>query len=505
MSIEKIKKVPVRQRSQYEKIRQKNIEYLKNIPNITCLNPESYINCDSYLDFKCNDCNNTSLIRYETIRYRIFNKKPLCIQCNQVIKSIEVRKKAIQRKIKLVKKMGFKFVKYHEDSLKSSHFIIQCKLKHKFIQNFTKIHMLKFCPQCKPKSIIEETVRQLLIFMFKINFYSIRPDYLINKKTNCRLELDCLSDEQLEFTNGTKGFVNFEVDGGQHNKYNIHFHKNRKRFSDMKKRDKIKENLCNKQKIKIIRLKINSKNYYNIESLMGKIIHEIQKNNIIMPKFEIKMFKLSQNLTDNKSQILISKLNRLGLVVTKKTKKYIYSNCLKGHSIKFQIKSSNKYIKRCQICGNNKMAEKIVKRKQRTYEKILKEIQNRQGVCNTTFENFLDQDSQHYVLDVYCPKHKRAWALLKCNLDAGKWCRECGHDEARKKQQLRYLESKLSGRKKRIKSVQISDPTTIIAEEILKIAKKYKTVKEFYTKDRNAYNTALRYKIDISFLKRKKR
>jgi hypothetical protein len=227
---------------------------------------------------------------------------------------------------------------------------------------------------------------------------------------------------------------------------------------------------------------------------MGKIIHEIQKNNIIMPKFEIKMFKLSQNLTDNKSQILISKLNRLGLVVTKKTKKYIYSNCLKGHSIKFQIKSSNKYIKRCQICGNNKMAEKI-----------LKEIQNRQGVCNTTFENFLDQDSQHYVLDVYCPKHKRAWALLKCNLDAGKWCRECGHDEARKKQQLRYLESKLSGRKKRIKSVQISDPTTIIAEEILKIAKKYKTVKEFYTKDRNAYNTALRYKIDISFLKRKKR
>lgn len=74
-------------------------------------------------------------------------------------------------------------------------------------------------------------------------FDKARPDFLKNEITGKNLELDCYNDELK---------IAIEYNGIQHYEYTPIFHKSRDAFYNTKYRDKMKEELCNKNNIKLI-------------------------------------------------------------------------------------------------------------------------------------------------------------------------------------------------------------------------------------------------------------
>jgi hypothetical protein len=98
----------------------------------------------------------------------------------------------------------------------------------------------------KKKVSRERYVRNLLETMFRHRFPSIRPKWLVNPKTGRCLELDCYCKEMN---------LCVEIDGIQHHKYLPYFHKSGyQEFLDMRDRDQMKNILCRKRGLKLVRL-----------------------------------------------------------------------------------------------------------------------------------------------------------------------------------------------------------------------------------------------------------
>lgn len=76
-------------------------------------------------------------------------------------------------------------------------------------------------------------------------FRNIRPDFLKNPLTKRNLELDCYDPTSQ---------IAVEYDGEQHYKYPNYFHKTESEFKKQQARDKIKDKLCIKNGIKLIRI-----------------------------------------------------------------------------------------------------------------------------------------------------------------------------------------------------------------------------------------------------------
>ncbi len=95
------------------------------------------------------------------------------------------------------------------------------------------------------KGTREQRVRNILEQIFRSSFPSIKPSWLINPKTNRRLELDC-------YNAGLK--MAFEVDGEQHHKYLPFYHRTHQNYLDMKERDMMKGMMCEKMEVKLIRI-----------------------------------------------------------------------------------------------------------------------------------------------------------------------------------------------------------------------------------------------------------
>ena len=98
----------------------------------------------------------------------------------------------------------------------------------------------------KKKVSRERYVRNLLETMFPYRFPSVRPKWLVNPKTGRSLELDCYCKEMN---------LAIEVDGIFHHKYIPYFHKKGyQEFLDMRERDQMKNILCRKRGLKMVRL-----------------------------------------------------------------------------------------------------------------------------------------------------------------------------------------------------------------------------------------------------------
>lgn len=61
----------------------------------------------------------------------------------------------------------------------------------------------------------------------------------------------------------------FEIDGGQHDKFNIHFHKNKLNFIQHQKRDRLKQDWCDANQLTLVRLKENSKSTWREQIVTG--------------------------------------------------------------------------------------------------------------------------------------------------------------------------------------------------------------------------------------------
>ena len=431
---------------QLEALRQKNIRFLKDLNRITCLNPEDYKHSDSYLNFKCHTCHQVKKQRYAQLLDKIRNNKCLCAICGRKKRGFTTFLKFLPKKINQINLLGLKYISYEIDERKRTFIKIQCECGHEFKKNYKKIHELKFCPQCRPKSMIEELCRQTLIFLFQIQFYSIRPHFMRNEKTNQPLELDCYSEIPIKLKDGGEKHISVEIDGGQHDKFNKHFHKTRKRFNQQKKRDILKEEICKDKNIYLIRVKISQSDYGNIPNVIKKVILSLEVNNVTTPTRDFTKFKINQQLGKNPIKNFKNLLDKRSFSFIKINKKnQVETLCPKGHLVTFEKHQIKECKNRCLICAKENLTITLTKNKKKTYEKIKGKISKHKGVLNTPFDDFIKQDSQKYSLSVTCPKHDYTWNLLKSNLDRGKWCKFCGFNKASKKQKVNFKAGLLVG------------------------------------------------------------
>lgn len=123
----------------------------------------------------------------------------------------------------------------------------RCFFGHDFSRKFEYIKATRrFCPRCAPQFRMEDAVRFIFEQLLAPHkFAKTKPDWLRDEATNALLELDGFS-EPLS--------VAFEYDGEQHSEHNAHFHPTQADFVDQQRRDELKDRLCEKQGITLIRV-----------------------------------------------------------------------------------------------------------------------------------------------------------------------------------------------------------------------------------------------------------
>lgn len=178
-------------------------------------------------------------------------------------KNINQIKEEMQKKIP-----GYilKSEKYHGNKTKME-FI--CNNGHLFKMRWNNIASGQKCPYCNIYKN-EEECRQIFEKITGNKFEKIRPDFLINPKTDTRLELDGYC-ENLK--------IAFEYDGRQHYEP-VDYFGGIKCFTDLQKNDIVKNELCEKNGIKLIRIPywIENKEEY-IKGLLWQELSELKKEN----------------------------------------------------------------------------------------------------------------------------------------------------------------------------------------------------------------------------------
>ena len=113
----------------------------------------------------------------------------------------------------------------------------------------------------------EEQCRLIFQSIFKRKtFPKVRSNFLRNLKTNRCLELDGYN-KKLKLA--------FEYDGYQHYIYPNKFHKSYKQFLYQKYRDRLKDRLCRRNKVTLIRIK------YNISNIEGYIKKRLRRRGFV--------------------------------------------------------------------------------------------------------------------------------------------------------------------------------------------------------------------------------
>ncbi len=140
----------------------------------------------------------------------------------------------------------------------------------------TKSLKSKNVPKKKKKKIYkhEERCREIFEGIFEKRFNSVRPDWLKNPLTKQNLELDgfCPSIQ----THLGKGLA-FEYDGVQHSQYNSYFHDTPKNFVSQFKKDTLKDQICKKKGVLLIRIPHHIK-YTELDKY---IVEQLMKNNLV--------------------------------------------------------------------------------------------------------------------------------------------------------------------------------------------------------------------------------
>lgn len=139
------------------------------------------------------------------------------------------------------------------------------------------------CPDCNQVSKKEKQVRDFLFYVFKEKFIKIKLPWLINPKTNFKLEADCYS-EKLK--------LNIEINGKQHYVFNKYLHRTIKKFQEAQYRDQIKKELFIKQGINFIELPIGDLSYNTIKNNLKQKL--IDLNYFIPENWDKTSFPLSK-------------------------------------------------------------------------------------------------------------------------------------------------------------------------------------------------------------------
>lgn len=118
----------------------------------------------------------------------------------------------------------------------------------------------------------EEKCRYILEDLFNLSFKRSRPNFLKNPETGRNLELDCYNPHIITAM-GSNGLA-FEIDGAQHYGYVPQWHGSEDGFEKQKMRDKLKEVLCIKHGVLLIRIP------FSVQDKRKYILDKLYENNL---------------------------------------------------------------------------------------------------------------------------------------------------------------------------------------------------------------------------------
>jgi len=152
---------------------------------------------------------------------------------------------------------------YKDSKGKISHWLCKCKCGKEI--SVYKSHLMqgrqKSCG-CKNNSVSESLCREVFEQTFGKPFPKRRPDFLKNPKTGCNLELDGYNEELK---------LAFEYDGEYH--YKSHWGRRGQSIEQRTTLDQLKDSLCQKEGITLIRVPFIQKN-----NMKEFILEQINKN-----------------------------------------------------------------------------------------------------------------------------------------------------------------------------------------------------------------------------------
>lgn len=154
-----------------------------------------------------------------------------------------------------------------------------CSAGHLFSKKYDKVRTGEWCPDCGYTKITEKLIRQLFKKLFKAEFPTVKPDWIVNKEGN-RLELDGYNKDLN---------IAFEYNGIQHYKKIAAFDYDLKA---VKSNDKIKKRLCIQKGVKLIIIPYTKFPNGDIEILKGFLKEEFKRLKINIP-FNIDKVKIS--------------------------------------------------------------------------------------------------------------------------------------------------------------------------------------------------------------------
>ena len=102
-----------------------------------------------------------------------------------------------------------------------------------------------WCAECHvtERFVVESITRRALELIFGLQFRKRRPEWLVNPETSAPLELDGITDCET---------LAYEHHGAQHRLFVPHWHRTRKEFDAMKRRDKYVEQLARERGVNLI-------------------------------------------------------------------------------------------------------------------------------------------------------------------------------------------------------------------------------------------------------------
>lgn len=199
----------------------------------------------SKYEFLCGDCSHL----WKTYSY-VIRRGSWCPKCSNKTMAKNKIKKGIRYCSELAHSKGGLFLSTVYKNNTTS-YLWRCHDGHEWKTRLSVIEGGSWCPLCFASNgrfrKKESTLRGILEDIFKTDFPSSRPQWLVNPDTGYKLELDCYS-ESLKLA--------FEYDGELHYK-DVDFFKNISKKQQV--RDKIKDELCKNNGVNLIRISYKRK------------------------------------------------------------------------------------------------------------------------------------------------------------------------------------------------------------------------------------------------------
>lgn len=199
-----------------------------------------------------------------------------CPICENIILTKKSIEKAESRLVGTNLKI---FSVFHKKSNKvgenwALYYNIICNDGHIFERNVSELTGGATCPRCTSKIFLgQERTRQIMQVCFNAPFFSVRPDFLKNPKSNKNLELDGYN-EKLQMA--------FEFQGKQHEDNDTQFGGG---LIEQQERDALKKELCEKNGVKLFL--INQPKKYDKKAFTYSVLCDLKEQgyNFINDKY----------------------------------------------------------------------------------------------------------------------------------------------------------------------------------------------------------------------------